>query len=231
LPRREIAAQLLLAQTHSHAGEVSRTQQLVSPGDTFMRLNSIVDLSVRRALRVAVLAAGTSASIAFFPGAAFAAGAEVEGIEEVVVTARFREENLQSTPLAISAFSEEDLTARSVVNVSDLGATIPNAFIRQQNSNFGPTQTIGMRGIIQTDFTYAFEPAVGIYIDDIYHGTLTGSTMDLLDLDRVEVLRGPQGTLFGINTMGGAVRLISRSRGAMDRATSMLPTARAAAST
>ncbi len=67
-----------------------------------------------------------------------------------------------------------------------------------------------MRGVIQTDFTYAFEPAVGVYIDDIYHGTLTGSTMDLLDLDRVEVLRGPQGTLFGINTMGGAVRLISK---------------------
>jgi iron complex outermembrane receptor protein len=131
-------------------------------------------------------------------------------LEEVVVTARFREENLQSTPLAISAFSEEDLTARSITNVSDLGSTVPNAFVRQSVSNFGPTQTIGMRGLIQGDFSYAFEPAVGIYIDDIYHGTLTGSTMDLLDLERVEVLRGPQGTLFGINTMGGAVRLISK---------------------
>src|SRR5690606_22631580 len=131
-------------------------------------------------------------------------------LEEVVVTARFRAENLQSTPLAISAFSEEDLEARSIVNVSDLGGTVPNAFVRQSASNFGPTQTIGMRGLIQGDFSYAFEPAVGIYIDDIYHGTLTGSTMDLLDLERVEVLRGPQGTLFGINTMGGAVRLISR---------------------
>jgi iron complex outermembrane receptor protein len=169
-----------------------------------------IGLSVRRALQLAALAAGTSACFAFFPGTAVAAEAEADGLAEVVVTARFREENLQSTPLAISAFSEEDLVARSVVNVSDLGATIPNAFIRQQNSNFGPTQAIGMRGIIQTDFTYAFEPAVGIYIDDIYHGTLTGSTMDLLDLERVEVLRGPQGTLFGINTMGGAVRLISR---------------------
>jgi iron complex outermembrane receptor protein len=137
------------------------------------------------------------------------AGKEEE-LEEVVVTARFREENLQSTPLAISAFSEEDLQARSINNVSDLGGTVPNAFVRQSVSNFGPTQTIGMRGLIQGDYSYAFEPAVGIYIDDIYHGTLTGSTMDLLDLERVEVLRGPQGTLFGINTMGGAVRLISK---------------------
>ncbi len=128
----------------------------------------------------------------------------------MVVTARFRAENLQSTPLAISAFSEEELEARSITNVSDLGGTVPNAFVRQSVSNFGPTQTIGMRGLIQGDYSYAFEPAVGIYIDDIYHGTLTGSTMDLLDLERVEVLRGPQGTLFGINTMGGAVRLISK---------------------
>jgi iron complex outermembrane receptor protein len=139
-----------------------------------------------------------------------APAAQDEELAEVVVTARFREENLQSTPLAISAFSEEELTARSITNVSDLGGTVPNAFIRQSVSNFGPTQTIGMRGLIQGDYAYAFEPAVGIYIDDIYHGTLTGSTMDLLDLERVEVLRGPQGTLFGINTMGGAVRLISK---------------------
>jgi len=139
-----------------------------------------------------------------------APAASAPDLEEVTVTARFREENLQSTPLAISAFSEEELEARSIANVSDLGATVPNAFIRQSVSNFGPTATIGMRGLIQGDFSYAFEPAVGIYIDDIYHGTLTGSTMDLLDLERVEVLRGPQGTLFGINTMGGAVRLISK---------------------
>ena len=139
-----------------------------------------------------------------------APAAKADELAEVVVTARFREENLQSTPLAISAFSEEDLAARSITNVSDLGGTVPNAFVRQSVSNFGPTQTIGMRGLIQGDYSYAFEPAVGIYIDDIYHGTLTGSTMDLLDLERVEVLRGPQGTLFGINTMGGAVRLISK---------------------
>ncbi|HEV7633433.1 MAG TPA: TonB-dependent receptor plug domain-containing protein, partial [Steroidobacteraceae bacterium] len=170
---------------------------------------SSVDRYVRLALGVVPLAAAATLGLGATPVHA-AEPATADQLVEVVVTARYREENLQSTPLAISAFSAEELEARSLVNVSDLGGTIPNAFIRQSASNFGPTQTIGLRGLIQGDFSYAFEPAVGIYIDDVYHGTLTGSTMDLLDLDRVEVLRGPQGTLFGINTMGGAVRLISK---------------------
>src|SRR5262245_52985599 len=127
-----------------------------------MRTNSVVGLVVRNALRAAAVAAGAASCVALFPSTAFAQAAgnepaqQGERLEEVTVTARFREENLQSTPLAISAFSAEDLEVRSVVNVSDLGATIPNAFIRQQNSNFGPTQTIGMRGVIQGDFSFSF---------------------------------------------------------------------------
>ncbi|HVY80134.1 MAG TPA: TonB-dependent receptor [Steroidobacteraceae bacterium] len=131
-------------------------------------------------------------------------------LQEVTVTARYREENLQTTPLAITAFSGEDIEMRSLKTVDDLGVAIPNAYFRQPVSNFGPTQTIGLRGLIQVDFNYAFEPEVGLYIDDVYHGTLTGSSLDLTDIDRVEVLRGPQGTLFGKNTMGGAIRLISK---------------------
>lgn len=163
------------------------------------------------ACRVSAVAAAVSAAL-LLPVAARAAGAAstAADLDEVVVTARYRAENLQSTPLAISALSADDLEARNVTNVSDLGATVPNVFIRQVASNFGPAQAIGMRGIIQSDPSFSFQPAVGIYIDDIYHGTLFGSTMDLLDLERVEVLRGPQGTLFGTNTMGGAVRLISK---------------------
>ncbi len=87
---------------------------------------------------------------------------------------------------------------------------MPNAFFIQPVSNFGPTTTIGLRGINTTDYSYAFEPSVGIYIDDVYQATLTGSSFELMDLDRVEVLRGPQGTLFGKNSLGGAVRLISK---------------------
>ena len=152
-----------------------------------------------------------AAAVAAILGTAPAFAQEsTSGLEEVVVTARYRQENLQTTPLAITALAVEDLQERNFQNVNDLGLSIPNAFIREPVSNFGPTQTIGLRGLTQVDFNYAFEPTVGVYIDDVYHGSLTGSSMDLTDLERVEVLRGPQGTLFGINTMGGAIRLISK---------------------
>jgi iron complex outermembrane recepter protein len=142
---------------------------------------------------------------------AFAASAQQGGgLEEIVVTARYREENIQTTPISISAFSGEELELRSIENVEDIGLVIPNAYFRRNASNFGPNNTIGLRGLNQVDFSYAFEPTVGIYIDDVYHSTITGSDMDLVDLERVEVLRGPQGTLFGKNSIGGAIRLISR---------------------
>ena len=139
-----------------------------------------------------------------------AARAQEAGLEEIVVSARYREENMQTTPIAISAFSGEELEIRSIENVEDIGLVIPNAYFRRNASNFGPNNTIGLRGLNQVDFSFAFEPTVGVYIDDVYHSTITGSDMDLIDLERVEVLRGPQGTLFGKNSIGGAIRLISK---------------------
>jgi len=138
-----------------------------------------------------------------------AAQGDVGGLQEVVVTARFRSENLQTTPIAITALTSEDLEQRNLTNVNDLGSSVPNAYFRQPVSNYGPTETIGLRGITQIDYSYSFEPAVAIYVNDIYHGSMTGSSMDLADLERVEVLNGPQGTLFGKNSLGGAIRLIS----------------------
>ena len=125
---------------------------------------------------------------------------------EVIITARYRAENLQQTPLAISAFTGASLSMRSLENVDTLGNIVPNAYIRPN----GAAPTIGIRGVIATDFIYATEPAVGVYIDDVYFGTLTGSAFDLVDVDRVEVLRGPQGTLFGKNSLGGAIRVVSK---------------------
>jgi iron complex outermembrane recepter protein len=133
------------------------------------------------------------------------------GLEEIIVTAQFRAENLQDTPLSITAITGERLDEQGLTNVSDLGLVIPNANIRQQGNIFGPNPQIGMRGVNTNEFIYTTEPGVAVYVDDVYHGTLTGSSMDLLDLERVEVLRGPQGTLFGKNALGGAIRLISKA--------------------
>ena len=131
------------------------------------------------------------------------------GLQEVVVTARYRQENLQQTPISITALTNVDLEQRQLVNVDDLGSFVPNAYFRTPVSNYGPTETIGLRGITQVDFSYTFEPAVAAYVDDVYHGTETGLSIDLLDLERVEVLNGPQGTLFGKNALGGAIRLVT----------------------
>jgi iron complex outermembrane receptor protein len=137
------------------------------------------------------------------------AQADTVGLQEVVVTARYRAESLQQTPIAITALTSTDLDERQFTNVNDIGSSVPNAYFRPPISNYGPTETIGLRGITQVDYSYSFEPAIAIYFDDIYHGTMTGSSMDLADLDHIEVLNGPQGTLFGKNSLGGAIRLVS----------------------
>jgi iron complex outermembrane receptor protein len=164
-----------------------------------------------RAARLSPLALAVAASLGAGSVPVFAQQQQQgTGLEEIVVTARYREENVQTTPISISAFSGEELEVRSIENVQDIGQVIPNAYFRRNASNFGPNNTIGLRGLNQVDFSYAFEPTVGVYIDDVYHSTITGSDMDLIDLERVEVLRGPQGTLFGKNSIGGAIRLISK---------------------
>lgn len=133
------------------------------------------------------------------------------GIEEVVVTARYRAESLQVSPLAITAISADEIDVRSFTSSADIGYNIPNASFRPAQAAFGNTMTAFIRGIGQNDFDFAFEPGVGVYIDDVYHPTTMGSMMDLMDLERVEVLRGPQGTLFGRGSLGGAIRLVSRT--------------------
>lgn len=136
--------------------------------------------------------------------------AQENALEEVVVTARYREENLQVAPLAITAITAEEIEARSFASSSDIALSIPNASFRPAQAAFGNTMSAYIRGIGQNDFDFAFEPGVGVYIDDIYHPTTMGSMMDLMDLERVEVLRGPQGTLFGRGSLGGAIRLVSK---------------------
>ena len=131
-------------------------------------------------------------------------------LEEIVVTARYRQEALQETPIAISALTAQDLKVRAFTDSYQVGYTVPNASFRPAQQAFGNTMTAYIRGIGQYDFDFAFEPGVGIYVDDVYQPFLLGSQLDLLDLERVEVLRGPQGTLFGRGSIGGAMRLVSK---------------------
>lgn len=136
--------------------------------------------------------------------------AQQGALEEIVVTARYREEALQDTPIAISALSADEIKVRGFTDSYEIGYTVPNASFRPAQQAYGNTMTAYIRGIGQYDFDFAFEPGVGIYIDDVYHPFLMGSQLDLLDLQRVEVLRGPQGTLFGRGSIGGAMRLVSK---------------------
>lgn len=138
------------------------------------------------------------------------AGSDAQGIEEIVVTAQFREQNLQDTPLAITAISDTDLRARSQRTILDVSAQAPSVVMQPSPQGFGNSAQIAIRGIGQDDYNLALEPGVGMYLDDVYYSTLFGAVLDLLDLDRVEILRGPQGTLAGRNSIGGAVRLVTK---------------------
>jgi iron complex outermembrane receptor protein len=128
-------------------------------------------------------------------------------LEEIVVTARYREENLQQTPLAITAMSADTLTERGVSDVEDVGAMIPNAYFRPN----GGTPIVGLRGKINSETLSFSKPTVAVYTDGVYWARQAGMNFTLFDLERVEVLRGPQGTLFGKNALGGAVNLISKA--------------------
>jgi iron complex outermembrane receptor protein len=133
---------------------------------------------------------------------------------EIVVTAQFREQVLQDVPIAITAVNAEMIEARGQTDVAQVAAQAPNVTLKPQDQGGGAGLIAYIRGVGQTDFIYARDPGVGVYIDDVYIPTLQSSLIELMDLDRIEVLRGPQGTLAGKNSIGGAIKLFGqRPRG------------------
>ena len=136
-------------------------------------------------------------------------------IQEVVVSARKRAEAVQTVPISIAAFTAATLEARGVTSIDAVAAFTPN-LVYQNNASFGGSSNsaaIFIRGIGQADFLGSIDPGVGMYVDGVYVARSVGAIVDLLDVDRVEVLRGPQGTLFGRNTIGGAVSIVSKKPG------------------
>ena len=130
-------------------------------------------------------------------------------LEEVVVTAQKKEENLQDTPIAITAITASTIDDLDIANVVDLAGMSPNVHIITTPSN-NTAATIAIRGGSTTNPAITWEPTVGMYLDGVYLGKGQGSIFDVVDLERVEILRGPQGTLYGRNTLGGAINLISK---------------------
>ena len=130
-------------------------------------------------------------------------------LDEVVVSSRRFEERLQDTPLAVSAFQSSDIENLSIRNIADTASFTPN-FIANAGPTGGNDGFYFIRGIGQTDPNPATDPGVATYIDGVYLGRVMGASMDAMDIARVEVLRGPQGTLFGRNTVGGAINITSR---------------------
>lgn len=130
-------------------------------------------------------------------------------IDEIVITAERREESLQDTPISVTAFNAESLEALGVANANDMAAFTPNLMTNSTPSGFAGV-VLTMRGVQTEDMIVTMEPAVGLYLDGVPVSKGTGSLFEIADLQRMEILRGPQGTLYGRNTIGGAINLITR---------------------
>ncbi|MCQ4167055.1 TonB-dependent receptor [Tahibacter harae] len=139
-----------------------------------------------------------------------AADSKATTLDQVTVTARKREETLQDVPVAVTAFTADAMEKLNVEDIGDLDAQVPNLTVYAARGS-SSTVTAYIRGIGQSDPLWGVDPGVGIYLDDVYIARPQGALLDVFDVDRVEVLRGPQGTLYGKNTIGGAIKYISKS--------------------
>ena len=158
------------------------------------------------------LSAAIAATIA---SVAQAQDPDAQRLEEITVTARKVSENLQETPIAITALSGSELEDRQIFNTNVLDQVVPNLQFGDNAALAGNNHSsqVFIRGIGQTDPTSTVDPGVGLYIDDVYMGSAVGGTMTLRDIDSIQVLRGPQGTLFGRNTIGGAILISTKDPG------------------
>ncbi|MEZ5474680.1 MAG: TonB-dependent receptor [Steroidobacteraceae bacterium] len=156
-------------------------------------------------------------AVALVAPVALAQTADTGGaLEEITVTAQRRAENVQDVPIAISAFSASELEKRNVGSPLEIIQYVPN-LTGNNNTGLGSANVYYMRGLGNSESIATFDPPVGTYVDDIYIARQNSNNFGLFDVDRIEVLRGPQGTLFGRNTTGGAINLILRQPGDVRR--------------
>lgn len=141
-----------------------------------------------------------------------AGSAQATIIEQIIVTAQRREENAQAVPIAITVLTGEQLTARQVGDVAALRNVAPNLDVAPGQAN-SLTAAISMRGQVEISNVPTVDPAVGLFLDGIYIARATGANVNLIDIERVEILRGPQGALFGRNTIGAAINIVPNRPG------------------
>jgi len=171
---------------------------------------SLLNLGMMNSVgRGAMIASLGAVSLASMPAVAQdaedgEAAAQTGGLSVIVVTAQRRDENVQDVPIAISAFDGGELTRRGVTNALEVAQFVPN-LVATNNTGLGSANAYYLRGIGNSETIPTFDPPIGTYVDDIYLSRQNSNNLSLFDVDRVEVLRGPQGTLFGRNTTGGAV--------------------------
>ncbi len=136
-------------------------------------------------------------------------------LAEVVVTAEKRSEDVQKVPIAITAFNAQELQDRGVTDIHALSNLTPNVNLDAGSPFSGSSSVLSasIRGIGQDDFAMNLDPGVGVYVDGVYLARTVGANQNLLDVDRVEILKGPQGTLFGRNTIGGAISIVTHTPG------------------
>ena len=157
----------------------------------------------------------TSGGVVFAQGPG--EGASV--FEEIVVTARKREERLEDIPVALTAFTEEDFANLNMGDLFDIGKNVPNLFIGNFGNGNQNHTSVFMRGVGTQDHIITVDSAVGLYLDGVYLGRQVGSNLSLSNIERVEVARGPQGTLYGRNSIGGAINVITKKPTGEDEAT------------
>ncbi len=185
-----------------------------------------IDSEIRatRALRVAdervdspllAQAAPQSTAAVTSPPPALAEDNSGAQLAEVVVTAQKRAENIQAVPIAITAYSESDLRSKGITDIHGLSRLTPNVNLDAGAPFSGSNSVLSasIRGIGQDDFAFNLDPAVGVYVDGVYYARTVGANQNLLDVERIEILKGPQGTLFGRNTIGGAISIVTRNPG------------------
>ena len=178
-----------------------------------MSNSTTIQRSYRQSVAIAVLLSGVSAAVFGATSAGNQGTGPEDTLEEVVVTATKSATNIRDVPIAISAFTGADLRDQDITSVNALASLVPGVNLDTSTAFSGSRSVLSasIRGIGLDDFALNLDPAVGIYLDGVYLARTIGANSQLLDVERVEVLRGPQGTLFGSNTIGGAISIVTRN--------------------